>query len=179
MNILSSSLDSHLHSQDWSAFAQEIVQGRLAARHLPLEAYSPVFDRSALFNAKALIILMALAFAALPAIIFRSRHRPAGAHLVFALHLYAFVLVLLSAAVMLAQVDVLFGGGGLDSDVVDKVLTVFNLVACGGYIFLAIPKIYGTSGWVRLAASALFVSGLALLFIGYRFAIFLITFYTT
>jgi len=179
MNILSSSLDSHLHSQDWSAFAQEIVQGRLAARHLPLEAYSPVFDRSALFNAKALIILMALAFAALPAIIFRSRHRPAGAHLVFALHLYAFVLVLLSAAVMLAQVDVLFGGGGLGSYVVDKVLTVFNLVACGGYIFLAIPKIYGTSGLVRLAASALFVSGLALLFIGYRFAIFLITFYTT
>ena len=99
--------------------------------------------------------------------------------MVFALHLYAFVLVLLSVSVMLAQVDILFGGGGLGSSVVDKVLTVFNLLACSGYIYLAVPKVYASSGWARVAASALLVSGLALLFVGYRFAIFLITFYTT
>jgi hypothetical protein len=179
MNILSSTLDSHLHAQDWSPFAQGLVSERLAARHLPLEAYAPVFDRSALFNAKALIILMALVFAALPAIVFSNRHRPAGAHIVFALHLYAFVLVVLSVSVLLAQLDVLIGGGGLRSGVVDKALSIFNLLVCGGYIYLAVPKVYSTTGWRRTGSALLLTLALALLFIGYRFAIFLITFYTT
>ena len=179
MNILSSTLDSHLHVQDWSPFVQSLVQDRLASRGLTLDAYAPVFDRSAIFNAKALIILMALVFAPLPAIIFRSRHRPAGAHIVFALHLYAFILLLLSVSVLLGQLDLVMGGGGLLSNVVDKALSIFNLAVCGGYIYLAIPTVYSTSGWRRSASAALLTIAIAFLFIGYRFVIFLITFYTT
>lgn len=179
MNILSSTLESHLHAQDWSPFVQQLVEKRLANRGLTLEAYAPVFDRSAIFNAKALIILMASAFAPLPAIIFRDRYRPAGAHIVFALHLYAFILVLLSVSVLLAQFDAALGGGGLQSGPVDKLLSVFNLLVCGSYIWLAIPKIYHAAGWRRTASALILTLGIALLFIGYRFAIFLITFYTT
>ena len=69
-NILSSTLHSHLTIQDWSPFAERLVAERLAARGLPLEAYAPVFDRAAVFNAKALIILMALAVVPFLAIIF-------------------------------------------------------------------------------------------------------------
>jgi len=179
MNILSSTLDSHLHSQDWSDFAQSLVRARLANRHLTLEAFAPVFDRSAVFNAKALIILMALVFAPLPALLFRDRQRPAGAHIVFALHLYAFVLIVLSAAVLLAEVDMLAGGGGLHSGAVDKTLSLLNLMVCGGYIYLAIPKVYHIYRWRRLASAMFLTLAVALLFVAYRFAIFLITFYTT
>lgn len=179
INILSSPLESHLHSQDWSSFAQSLVQARLADRQLTLEAYAPVFDRSAIFNAKALIILMALTFALLPAIAFRTRKRRAGVHIVFALHLYAFVLVLLSAAVLLAQLDVIAGGPGLRSGPVDKVLSLLNLLVCGAYIFFALRKIYRTSGWRNWLAAIFLTSGVVILFIGYRFAIFLITFGTT
>jgi len=179
MNILSSPLESHLYSQDWSPFAQELVRDGLVHRGLTLEAYAPVFDRSAIFNAKALIILMALFFAPLLALVFRAVRRPAGAHIVFALHLYAFVLILLSAAVLLAQLDLLLGGGGLRSSVVDKTLSIFNLLVCGFYLYLAIPKVYSTSGWRRLGSTVLLTLSIALLFVGYRFAIFLITFYTT
>lgn len=178
-NILSSPLASHLKTQDWSPLAQQLIGERLAARHLPLEAYAPVFDRSAIFNAKALIILMAIAFAPLPALLFRSRHRPAGAHIVFALHLYAFVLVLLSSSVLLAGLDAIFGGGGLGSGAVDKALSLLNLAGCGLYLFIAIPRVYPISGWRRWAATLVLTSAMALLFVGYRFAIFLITFYTT
>jgi hypothetical protein len=177
-NILSSPLASHLHNQDWSAFAQSLVRDRLASRHLTLEAYAAVFDRSALFNAKALIILMALAFALLPAIIFQRSLR-GGAHIVFALHLYAFVLILLSVSVLLAQLDLLLGGGGLRSGVVDTALSIFNVAACGTYLFLAIPKVYSTSGWSRWAATIFLTSAVAVLFVGYRFAIFLFTFAST
>jgi hypothetical protein len=178
-NILSTPLDAHLHGQDWSALVQSLVGDRLASRSLTLDAYAPVFDRSAQFNAKALIILMALAFSPLPALVFRDRHRPAGAHIVFALHLYAFILVLLSAAVLLAQLDVLIGGLGLRSGVIDKLLSVFNLLACGGHIYLAVPRIYAASGARRLVATVVLTCAVALLFVGYRFAIFLITFYMT
>jgi hypothetical protein len=179
VNILSTPLDAHLHGQDWSALVQGLVGDRLASRNLTLDAYAPVFDRSAQFNAKALIILMALAFSPLPALVFRDRHRPAGAHIVFALHLYAFILVLLSAAVLLAQLDVLIGGLGLRSGVIDKLLSVFNLLACGGYIYLAVPRIFAASGTWRLIATVVLTCAIALLFVGYRFAIFLITFYMT
>lgn len=178
-NILSSPLSSHLHSQDWSSFAQGLVGDRLADRHLTLEAYAPVFDRSAIFNAKALIIIMALMFAPLPAILFRGTRRPAGVHVVFALHLYAFVLILLSVSVLIAQIDLLAGGGGLQSAAVDTSLSVFNLTVSGAFIYLAIPKIYRTSGWARLGSTVVLTAGLGLLFVGYRFAIFLITFYAT
>ena len=178
-NILSSTLESHLHSQDWSAFARSLVDDRLAHRHLTIDAYAPVFDRSAVFNAKVLIILMALAFAAVPTIMFRDRNRPTGAHIVFALHLYAFVLILLSVSVLLAQLDLWSGGGGLRSGVIDKSLTLFNLTACAAYIFLAIGKVYRSSGWSRWFAASILLMAIALLFVGYRFAIFLITFYTT
>src|SRR4029077_15063829 len=104
---------------------------RLAQRRLALDAYAPVFDRSALFNAKALIILIALLFSPLPAILFRGSHRPAGTHIVFALHLYAFVLVVLSVAVILAWLDRILGGPGLSSGLVDKTLSLFNLLVCG------------------------------------------------
>ncbi len=179
INVLSSPLASHLHSQDWSSLAQDLVRNRLAHRSLALDAYAPVFDRSALFNAKALIILMALLFAPLPAILFRGSYRPAGSHIVFALHLYAFVLILLSVSVILAWLDKILGGQGLSSGLVDKTLSIFNLSVCGGYLYLAIGRVYRTSGWPRLVSATFLTSAVALLFIGYRFAIFLITFYTT
>jgi hypothetical protein len=178
-NVLSTPLESHLHSQDWSDLVRRMVEARLAHRHLTLEAYAPVFDRSILFNAKVLIILMALSFAAVPAIAFRNREHPTGAHIVFALHLYAFVLALLSLSVILAWLDLAVGGGGLQSRPVDKSLTLFNLAVCGSYLYLAIGRVYRSSGWNRCLSTALFTAALALLFVGYRFAIFLITFATT
>ena len=97
----------------------------------------------------------------------------------FALHLYAFVLILLSVAVILAWLDRILGGQGLSSGLVDKTLSLFNLLACGGYLYLAIAKVYRTSGWPRLISAVFSTGAVALLFIGYRFAIFVITFYTT
>ena len=61
-NIFSSTLNSHLNQQDWAPIAQSLVADRLAAKGTTLAAFAPGFDRAAILNAKALIILMALAF---------------------------------------------------------------------------------------------------------------------
>jgi Protein of unknown function (DUF3667) len=173
-DIFSSPLDSHLHHQDWSVLAQHLVAARLADRGLSLEAYAPLFDHAAVLNAKALIVLMALAFVPFLPPLFYGAHRRFGAHVVFALHLYAFILLLLSFSLLLAEGQLLAGGDGLASPGVDLTLTVFNVTACAAYLYLA-AAFYGSRGLPRLAKSVALALAVGAIALGYRFAIFMIT----
>jgi hypothetical protein len=178
-HILSSPLASHLHIQDWSSPAQELVSQRLQQQGRTLQEYTPVFNEAVAFNAKAFIILMVLAFAPVPITLFRDRQRTVGAHLVFSLHLYVFVLALLCVSVLLAEVQRQLGGRGLGSSTVDLVLSVSNLLACGLYIYLALGPAYGATGFTRIIKTCLLTLAVGGLFVAYRFVIFIITLYTT
>jgi hypothetical protein len=177
--VLSSPLDSHLHEQDWSSLARSMVGQQLQENGQSLAAYAAEFDEAVAFNAKTLMILMVLAFVPLPIVLFRRQHRAVGAHFVFALHLYVFVLALLCISLLLAEADLLLGGQGLRSQIVDHVLAVFSIAACGIYIYAALGPAYGSSGAARVVKAAVLTSAVGALFLGYRFAIFLITLYTT
>jgi hypothetical protein len=177
--VLSSPLDSHLHEQDWSGLARSMVNHRLQTNGQSLAAYAAVFDEAVAFNSKTLMILMVLAFVPLPIVLFRRQHRAIGAHFVFVLHLYVFVLALLCVALLLAEAEFLLGGQGLYSPVVDLVLSLFNLAACGLYIDAALGPAYNATGAKRVIKAAVLAGAVGALFVGYRFAIFLITFYTT
>ena len=97
---------------------------------------------------------MALAFVPLlPALFFGARRR-FGAHVVFALHLYAFILLLFSVSLLLAEAQLLAGGDGLASPRVDMALTLFNLAACGVYLWFAVGTFYGSRGPARIAKAA-------------------------
>src|SRR5262245_41969909 len=149
-NIFSSSLESHLHRQDWSELAQSMLARRLEATHVKLETFGPVFDRAVVLNAKSLIILMTVPFALLlPLILFRER-RPFMVHMVFSLHLYTFLLLLFCIALLAAKSSALLGFGGLEAPLVDNVLSVANLAACALYLYVAIGPVYGASGGVRV-----------------------------
>ena len=178
-SVLATPLQSHLHVQDWHAVARSLVAGRLNAIHETLAVFAPRFDQAAAFNAKALMILMVLAFAPVPALLFRARHRAAGAHVVFAFHFYTFVLVLLCVSLTIAQLELALGGGGLASPFVDGFLSLFNVAACAVYLYLAIGPAYRANGASRYVATAVLAVAVAVLFVGYRFVIFLITLYTT
>jgi hypothetical protein len=178
-NIFASSLDSHLHRQDWSGTAQALVASRLAERGITLDAYAPLFDQAAILNAKALIILMVFAFAGLLPIAFLGARRPFAAHAVFSLHLYGFLLILFSAGLMIVEASLLLGGPGLDYRPFDLVLSVVNLAVGFGYLKLATGRVYGGAGWVQVAKAAGLAVVVAALVLGYRFVIFLITLYST
>ena len=177
--IFSSSLDSHLHHQDWQALARPLVAARLAARHETLAAFAPVFDRAALLNAKSLIILMALVFAPVLPLLFPRPRRAFGAHAVFALHFYSFVLLLMCVALLLAEADLLLGGGGLAAPAVDISLSLFNLAACAAWLWFATGAFYGSRGAARVAKVAAHTMLVGALALGSRFTIFLITLYTS
>lgn len=177
--VFSSSLDSHLHHQDWSALAQELVADRLAATHSTLDRFAPLFDRAVVLHAKSLVIAMAVPFAGLLPLVFFASRRPFSIHVAFALHLYAFLLLLFCVALGVAAVDVMFGGAGLASAAIDNVLTALILAGATVYLYLSSARVYGVAGWHRVASSLLLALAVGVIVVGYRFAIFVLTLYTT
>ncbi len=177
-NIFGATLDSHLHHQDWSTVAQSLVAQRLDARHLSLEAFAPLFDQAAALNAKSLIILMAATFALALPVVFLGGTQTFMAHLAFSLHLYAFLLFVFSGSLLIAILDVVLGGAGLESARMDNALSVLNFTACAAYLFFAIRPVY-EAAWPIRALKAVLLSILAGgLVLAYRFTIFLVTLYS-
>lgn len=177
--VFSSSLDSHLHHQDWSELAGQLVPARLSAAQTTLAEFAPLFDRAVVLNAKALIVLMVAPLALTLPLVFFRRGRPWSIHVVFALHFYAFALLLFSCGLIAALVDQLLGGGGLASAMVDKVVTAAMLVACAVYVYLGAGRVYPGHAALRVVQAIVVAVIVGAVILGYRFAIFLITLYTT
>lgn len=178
-NIFSSSLRSHLHQQDWQALARVLVARRLAERGTTLAAYAPIFNRAVVLNAKSLIGLMVLPFAfVLPLVFFRTR-RPFVAHLVFSLHLYAFLLFLFCVAILALAAARWLGVPSLASARADKVVSALILASCAAYLYGAAGTAYGARGAIRFGQAAVLALAMGGIVLGYRFVIFLVTLYTT
>jgi hypothetical protein len=173
--VLSSPLDSHLHHQDWSELAQSLVAEQLALEPTEFGDYARSFDRAVALHAKSFVVLMTVPFALLLPLVFVRRRRPFMAHVVFSLHFYAFLLLLFCIDLLAARASALLGHGGLESAHVDNVLTLVNLLACTGYLFLAIGPVYGVSGGARIAHAVVLSIAVGAIVVGYRFVLFLIT----
>ena len=176
--IFSSPLDSHLHLQDWSAFAQQLVARRLASTGSTLERMTPLFDQAVVLNAKSLVVLMVFPFALLLPLFFRASREPVAVHVAFALHFYAFLLLLFCVALGIVAIDRTLGGPGLDAAWMDNALTAVNLLACVAYLFVAAGRVYGGGATARLLKASVLSVAVGAIVLGYRFAVFLITLYT-
>jgi Protein of unknown function (DUF3667) len=179
VNIFSSPLDSHLHQQDWSAYAQALVSERLAATKSTLEVYAPIFNKAVATNAKMLIVLMTVPFTLVLVLLFFRSRRPFMTHIVFSMHFYAFLLVLFCVILAVPALDALFGGAGLKSARMDTILSVVNLIAGAVYLYFAVGTVYETRGAMRIAQVAMLTIAAAGIVVGYRFVIFLVTLHTT
>jgi hypothetical protein len=179
INVFSSTLDSHLHHQDWSELARSLLSRRLEKSGNPVETYAPVFDRAVVLNAKSLIVLMTVPFAALLPLMFFRNHRAFMLHIVFSLHLYTFLLVVFCLAILAAKASEWAGTGGLDAPMVDDVLSVANLAACALYLYAAIGRVYGAKGGVRVMQAIVLALAVGAIVLAYRFVLFLITLYGT
>ena len=175
--VFSSSLDSHLHHQDWSGLAREMVDARLAATGTSAGQLAPIFDRVVVLNAKSFIVVMAGAFALLLPLVFVRERRPFMTHVAFSLHLYTFLLLLFCVALLAGKASALLGFGGLETAGVDNVLSVVNVAACATYLYLSIGPVYGTYGAARIVQTAVLSVAVAAIVLGYRFLIFVITLY--
>ena len=177
--VFTTPLDSHVNTQPWSGLAQSLVARQLDAQHVSLAAYAPRFDGAIALHARSLILLMVLAFTPLPALVFRRSGQPFGAHAVFSLHFYAFMLLLFSVATAIPAAGVPFGWQRSTSQPLDAVLSIVLLLACGAYLYRAIGTVYGGRRSWCLTSAAVLTCGAAAIVLAYRFALLLITLYTT
>jgi hypothetical protein len=130
--IFSNSL-SHLHEQDWSAFARGLVQSKLAAAHTTLAAYMPVFDHAVDVNARSLVILLVLPFTLLLIPLFAASHRP----FVTLVDWGSFVvLTAVIATYLYIATAVVYGASGLVRALKVALLAVVIAAAVPGYRFL-------------------------------------------
>lgn len=175
-SVFATPLAMHLEKQPWSPFAPTWVANRLAVLNTTLAEFTPVFDQALALHARSWIIVMALSFTPVPVLMFRRRHLPIAAHAVFALHLYAFLMLLLCVG---TGVEALAGGPEARADWVDHVVSISLLAACAAYLYVAIGAVYASSGARRALEVAALTVGVATLVLGYRFALFALTLYTT
>lgn len=177
--IFTTPLEFHLTNQPWSPVTQRMVPAWLKATNRTLESYAPVFNRAMSLHARSLIILMALAFAPVPAVVFRGARRPTVTHGVFSLHTYAYLLLLFVIATSIPAVDHLFGGPGFASERLDHVISVALLLACSAYLFTSIGAVYGASGASRVIKTLVLTISVGAIVLAYRFTLLIVTLYTT
>jgi hypothetical protein len=176
--VFTTSLESHLYQQDWKGIAEALVDHRLQAKHKTLANYAPAFNEAVASKARSLIILMALVFTAAPALLFRRSGRPLVANAVFSLHLYAFLLLLLSVGISISWVAGRFGVN-LKNGIGDNILSVGLLLASAAYLYFATGIVYRERGLSRGLKVAVLAMFMGVLVVGYRFALLIITLYTT
>jgi hypothetical protein len=177
--IFSTPLDQHLHHDIWGGVAQRLVAHRLETRTATVDLYAPVFNQAVALNAKSLIVLMVLPFALLPALVFYRSRRPFVARIVFSLHFYAFLLLLLWISLTAVGANQLSGGPGLESEGFDHVLSVVELIVCAAYLYIAAGRVYGARGAAGTLKVLLLTLAAGGIFLGYRFVLLLITLYST
>jgi len=177
--VFSAPLRSHLHEQPWSAVAARLTTKHLEKAHTTLDLYAPVFDRAVALHAKSMNILMMLPFALLTPILFYSSRRPFVAHVVFSLHFYAFLLLLF--CVVSAALGIYEFHYGVTSipDTLDHVLSFLLIGVCAAYLSMAARTVYGTRGAGRALVAIVLTVAVAGTVLGYRFALLLITLYST
>ena len=177
---LSNRLGSHLDNQIYSGWVRPLAERELAERGTTRAEYAPVFDAAVTVNAKALAILMVPMFALLAWLLSPRSGRPAVAHVVFALHFEAFLLLALSVLFPLIGIPaaISFAMLGLPEAYTDPIMTwVLNLL-CAWYVYVALGRVYGGAFWARGIKAAVFVLLLVSVIRVYRLVVFFVTFYT-
>lgn len=177
--VFTTPLDSHVREQPWNGLAQSLVTQHLAVRRISLEAYAAKFDGAIALHARSLVLLMVVAFTPLVALVFRRSGKPFAAYAVFALHLYAFMLLLFTLATAIPAAGLIGGGVRSASRLLDAILSIALLIACGVYLFVAIGRVFGGGRGARLARATALTVCMAAIVLGYRFVLMLITLYTT
>jgi hypothetical protein len=177
--IFSTPLDQHLQSDIWGGVAQRLLGERLEMLHTTVGAYAPGFNQAVALNAKSFIVAMVPPFALLPALVFWRSRRPFVGHLVFSLHLYAFLLLLFCVSLAVVGSSMLFGGPGLESQTFDRVLSILEVLVCAIYLYIAVGSVYGARGAFRVLKVVALASAVCAIFLAYRVALMFLAFFIT
>jgi hypothetical protein len=118
-------------------------------------------------------------FALLVAALSWRKRMPSLLHAVFALHFYAFLLLLMCVASVALALDRLLSGSRLESPFFDHALSIGVLAACMVYLSFALARVYRLARWTLWSTTIALTCAVAAIFMGYRFILLPITLWTT
>lgn len=181
-NTFTTPLFTHLYRLPYSSLARAVALPYVAGRDIPLSEYAQRFDDAAALQARSLIIIMVPIFSMFVVAAYRRARRYYVEHLVFSLHLYAFLLLTLSVLqlVSILTVSALRGAGYRPSaGSIDATLTFILVVVIGIYLYRALRRLYDEGRLVVLMKSAVLIVAVGVTLQVYRFVLFFVTLYTT
>lgn len=179
-NTLTTPLSIHLNAMPYQQRAQRMVRAELERSRVPLEEYRTRFDNVIQSQARSLVIVMALMFALVLLVLYRRRYFVE--HLVFAIHFYAFFLLLLPAQHF---VTVPFFNAARRYGIVsrefnfDFTFTIIFLAICAVYLYVALRGVYRQGRGLTLLKCITLAFFIAVIIQTYRFILFFTAFYTT
>jgi len=180
VQVLSNTFASHVEKRAYSQRALAIATQRLEKAGITRESYEPIFDSAVDVNAKALVVLFVPPCALLAWLFSLGRGRPGSVHWVFALHFVAFWLLLFTAIGPLIALSVgsALKLAGISEKWFDAIASWLLMGLSAVWVYRAFGRVYG-GGVARRALGAALIAFLIPVIRVYRFAVFLITLYTT
>jgi hypothetical protein len=180
-NSLTTPLYVHLNMLPHSRLARHMVDSELRARNMTYDEYRPRFDAAIEGQAKTLVIVMVPLYALVLQLFYWRTRRYYVEHIVFSLHLFSFLLLLIAGmhgALFVAwRARHIFG---LDVSLLqsDNFVTLLMLSIFGTYLLFALRRAYRQGKTLAIfKCLALCLSIIPVIQL-YRFILFFTTFYT-
>lgn len=191
-NPLSNTLTSHMYRQVYSEDAgiERIVNDEVARREIPFEQYESLFNQKAVTFAKSFVFMMIPLFALLLYLMFGRSRKYYVEHLLFSVHLYAFVLFFLFSFFLfvfgwsyrfIVDAFMEFIEGSENSQGIKEIFHLISELAAQpillAYLYFGTRRFYRESRLsCFLKSLALTIASLYVMYV-YRFLLFWLTFY--
>lgn len=159
-----------------------MVEQRLAERHTTMAQYSEIFNRTSTTQAKTLVIVMVPVFALLVAAVEWRKRRYALQHVVFSLHTYSALLLVLMTGDLLVFSPLswlLHQGARLLRTTGDGVFSLITLAAMFAYLLPALIRAYGDRRPIAIIKSIVLLAGMVMILLVYRVLLFYTTYWAT
>ncbi len=181
-SLFNTPLAAHLGHQLHGSLAQRLVDHHLGTTGMSLDQYTPIFNYAETIFSRTLILLMLPPFAVIAGLVFVDRRRLAVTHLVFALHLYAFMLIVLCvlfpAVTVVAHLLIHFGVA-VDPELLGWIVTALQVAPCVVYLAWSARAVYDVGPLRRWwSAGLLTLATLGILY-GYRLTLLVFTLWAT
>ncbi|MDN5204968.1 DUF3667 domain-containing protein [Fulvivirgaceae bacterium BMA10] len=176
-----SRLISQMNYQQYSPMVQRMVEDKIQQEGISLEAYKIEYNRRSTNISKLMLVLLIPLFS-LPLSLLFVKHRSLYAdHFIFSIYFCSFYLYLmlgLSVVLQIAiglfslfEVDIGFLFADLPFGIAASILTLW-------YLTIAIKAFYGGKTYVNILKALVLIAAQFYIFLGYRFLLFLVTFWS-
>ena len=171
LNSFDTRLISQMHWQPYSSWIKPWVEEKIVQAGLDFAAYERLFDAKSEHLGKTLVIFQIPVWALLVQVLHFGSRRYYFDHLIFATHYYAFMLYLNILVAIAMFIFIKLAGTGYNLEIPFVLVLIV-------YLFFALRQVYQQRKVAASLKGILLAGGTFLVLWLYRFALFLVTFYT-